>query len=175
MRSKGTAGLLICALVAAALAPARASVAAGSESAATTASAAPVAARVSVLTGGTMTVVRGDNRGSEPAAANTALLPGDAFSTSGAATRAEIQFDGYTALRLGGDVRGSIAADDTHARRIEISAGLAELSLWRGQERDTEIVTPALTLRTHYAGSYRVSVTADGTTSVTARSGQADA
>lgn len=175
MRSKGTAGLLVCALVAAALAPARASLGSASAAPGANAPAAPAAARVSVLTGGTMTVTRENDRAGASATINTALLPGDAFATDGASTRAEIQLDGYTALRLAGAVRGRIAADDANARRIEISAGLAELSLWRGEEPDAEIVTPALTLRTHYAGSYRIAVAADGTTSVTARSGQAQA
>lgn len=175
MRSKGTAGLLVCVLVAAALAPARAAIDANTATHDSSTPAAPAAARVSVIAGGTMTVTRGNDRATAPATVNSALLPGDAFATSGSSTHAEIQFDGYTALRLSGDVRGSFAAGDAHARRIEISSGLTDLSLWRGQNVDTEIVTPALTLRTHYAGSYRIDVAADGTTSVTARSGQADA
>ena len=49
---------------------------------------------------GSAVVQRGDSNKQVAAAVNAPLLPGDYIST-GATSRAELQFDGYTAVRLG--------------------------------------------------------------------------
>jgi hypothetical protein len=173
MRSKGTAGLLVCALVWAALAFAPAWGASGVGTVGT--EPAPGVARLSIVRSGSVVVTRGDDRTKIVGIVNTPLMPGDAFATAGANARAEIQLDGFTSLRLGDGVEGRIVANDARAREIDVTNGLVELAVLRGGDLATEIVTPAVTLRTHYAGDYRISVDAAGTTSVTARTGQIDA
>ncbi|HEY1655922.1 MAG TPA: DUF6600 domain-containing protein, partial [Candidatus Tumulicola sp.] len=175
MRTKETAGLLVCALLAAsALAPARAAALGAGVPTAGSVS-APSVARLSVIADGTVSITHGADATKVDATVNAPLLAGDGFATTGADVRAEIQLDGLTILRLGPGVRGRIASNDVRTRVIEIDAGLVELALLRGSDTATEIVTPALTVRTRYAGNYRVNVTADGSTTVAARSGQTDA
>jgi hypothetical protein len=172
MRTKETAGLLICALVWAALAaaPARSASSAGSAGG----DAAPGVARLSVIASGSVVLTSGDGKTQIVGTVNAPLMPGDAFAVTGANARAEIQLDGFSSLRLGGGADGRIVANDAHARQIRSVGGLVELSVLRGGTA-TEIDTPTVTLRTHYAGAYRIAVDADGTTAVTARSGQLDA
>jgi Family of unknown function (DUF6600) len=173
MRTRGTVGLLLCALVVAA-SPAAARAAAGDNAAGPDAGPPPGVARVSVVESGSVVITRHDTGAAVTATVNAPLLPGDGFATAGDEARAEIQLDGFTALRLGDAVKARIAANDAQARRIELDAGLLELAVLRGGTLATEIVTPALVVRTKYAGDYRV-VVSGSTTYLTARSGQADA
>lgn len=173
MRAKGTVGLLLCAFVFAAC-PVAARSAGDDSAAAAVPGTAPGVARVSVIESGSVVITRHDNGTTVTAAVNAPVLPGDGFATAGDEPRAEIQLDGFTALRLGDGVKARIAANDARARRIELDAGLLELALLRGGDVATEIVTPALVVRTKYAGDYRV-VVSGNTTYLTARSGQADA
>src|SRR5271165_6375728 len=66
----------------------------------------PGVVRVSVVEGSAV-VERGDSRVQTNAVRNAPMLPGDYIST-GNGSRAELQFDGYTAVRLGGDVQARI-------------------------------------------------------------------
>lgn len=184
MRNKGTAGLIACALVWAALACAPALGASDASGANAKAGAAappatavpPAVARLSLIQSGSVVITSTDGKTKTLGTLNAALMPGDAFATTAdTGTRAEIQLDGFTSLRLAGGVAGTIASNDAGARRIQITAGLIDLAVLRGGNVATEIVTPMVTLRTHYAGDYRISVDADGSTSATARSGQLDA
>jgi hypothetical protein len=131
-------------------------------------------ARVSVIASGDVLLTSAGETTTEKAAPNAPLWPGDAFATNDPNTRAELQLDGFTDLRLGGGVKARITDNDTHARRIEMTSGLVELAVLRGGDVATEIVTPSFTLRTRYAGDYRLSLKPDGTASVTPRSGQAE-
>src|SRR5579863_7195918 len=60
----------------------------------------PGVVRVSVVEG-SVVVQRGDSDVQTNAVRNAPMLPGDYIST-GKTSRAELQFDGYTAVRLGG-------------------------------------------------------------------------
>ena len=162
MRTKGTAGPLALAFVCAALAGAA------------PAGAAESAARVSVLQAGRVLVRRAGAKTLVAARLNEPLIAGDTFATTDRDTRAEIQLDGFTDLRLGGGVDARILDNDSRARRVELSEGSIELALLRGQSVASEIVAPSFTLRAHSAGAYRVSIQSDGSASITPRSGQAD-
>jgi hypothetical protein len=174
MRTKGTAGLPAFLLVWAALANAVPAAAAATSGGAGSGADAAHVARVSVLQSGTVSVTRGSGTTAVAATLNAPLLPGDAFATTDPGTLAEIQLDGFTDLRLGGGVKARIVNNDARARRIEMTSGLLELAVLRGGDLASEIVTPSFTLRTRYAGDYRVSLGSDGTASITPRAGQAD-
>jgi hypothetical protein len=75
---------------------------------------------------------------------------------------------------LAGGVQARIVTNGAQGRQIQLASGLIELAVLHGGETDTEIVTPSIALRTRSVGDYRISVVDDGTTVVTARSGQAD-
>ena len=178
MQTKGTAGLLVVTLLlaAAAFAPARGAAVDGTAAGDAGVSPTPPAvSRLSVIAGGSVVITHGADATHVDGTVNAPLLAGDEFATSATDARVEIQLDGVTALRLGSGVRGRIASNDARTRAIEIDAGLVELALLRGSDLATEIVTPALTVRTRYAGNYRISVATDGSTTVVVRRGQADA
>jgi hypothetical protein len=164
MRIKGTAGLLFGFTLWGALTAASA----------LAAETAPSVARISVIDTGSVVVTRAGDTTQVTGTINAPLMPGDFVATTDAETRAEIQLDGFTALRLGSDVQARIVSNDAKARQIQLASGLVELAVLHGGDLTTEIVTPSVTLSTHYAGNYRIEVASDGTTTITARSGQAD-
>jgi hypothetical protein len=175
MRTKATAGPLalafVCAALAGAATPGAAENAAGNVS---EGSAVSDVARVSVLQAGSVLVQRAGAKTTVAARLNEPLIGGDTFATTDRDTRVEIQLDGFTDLRLGAGVDGRIIENDSRARRVELANGSIELSLLRGQNVACEIVAPSFTLRTRYAGAYRISMQRDGSASITPRSGQAD-
>jgi hypothetical protein len=131
----------------------------------------PGVARVSVVQG-TAVVQRGDSNKQENAVVNAPLLPGDYIST-GSSARGELQFDGSTAIRLGGNVQARITNDDPNNRQLQLADGTVEVGL----VRDTELVaidTPSVTVRARRAGDYRISIDRDGSSWVTTRRGEAE-
>jgi hypothetical protein len=131
----------------------------------------PGVSRVSIVQG-SVVVQRGDSNKQVAAVVNAPLLPGDYISTGGTA-RGELQFDGSTAVRLGGNVQARITSDDPHNRQLQLADGTVVVGL----VRDTGLVqvdTPSVTVRTTRAGDYRISIGRDGSSWVTARRGQAE-
>jgi hypothetical protein len=128
-------------------------------------------ARVSVIDG-TLAIQRGDASDSLGAVVNAPVLGGD-YVVSGDASRAEIQFDTDTAIRLDQDVQMRFTHLDPHERSIQLAAGTLVLRLHRGTDGTTNIDTPSITVKPQAAGIYRVTVTPDGQTDVTVRAGDA--
>jgi hypothetical protein len=158
VRALGFLGALACAVIAPAAAKTQ----------------APAVARVSVIQHGTVILTRGKDKTQAVAVVNGPVFPGDYISTIDPKTFAEIQLDGYTALRIGGTVQVRLAANSASDRQIELAQGLVELSILHEQGGTTEIVTPSVTVQAQAVGDYRVSVGSDGATSVTPRSGKAE-
>ena len=131
----------------------------------------PGVIRVSVVDGSTV-VRRGDSRVQSNAVRNAPMLPGDYIST-GTASRAELQFDGYTAIRLGENVQARIANDDPQNRKMQLAGGTVEIGMVHDGPA-VQVETPSVTVRAHEPGDYRVSVDPDGTSWVTARRGSVD-
>ena len=129
----------------------------------------PGVARVSVLTGSAV-VQRGDSNEQVKAVINAPLLPGDYISTA-QTSRAELQFDGYTAVRLGGNVQARLTSDDPNNRQLQLADGTIEVGLVR-DARSFDVDTPSVSVRSQQKGDYRVSITQDGSTWVTVRRGQ---
>jgi hypothetical protein len=129
-------------------------------------------ARLSIIDGN-VAVQRGDSGNSLSAAPNTPLLGGD-YVTTGDSSRAEIQLDGYAHVRLDGDVQLRFTHLDTTERSLQLAAGTVELRLLDGPDAVTTIDTPSIAIAARSGGRYRVSVTPDGQTRVTVRSGEAE-
>jgi len=128
-------------------------------------------ARISLIAG-SVAVQRGDAAAPSAAAINAPVLGGD-YLTTGDASRAEVQIDGGTIVRLGANVQMRFTHLDTAARSIQVAEGTVELRLLRGTDGNSDIDTPSITVRPRAGGSYRVSVTGGGRTLVTVRSGDA--
>src|SRR5579863_308945 len=130
----------------------------------------PGVARVSVIQGEAV-VQRGDSNTQTTAVINAPLLPGDYVST-GSTSRAELQFDGETAVRLGGNVQARITDNDPNNRALQLADGTVEVGIVHG-DQPFQVDTPSISVRAQDAGDYRVTVNRDGSTWVTARRGSA--
>jgi len=128
-------------------------------------------ARISLIEG-SVAVQRGDATTPSAAVVNAPVLGGD-FLTTGDASRAEVQIDGGTLVRLGENAQLRFTHLDTDARAMQLAEGTIDLRLLRGTDGSSDIDTPSVTVRPRAGGSYRVTVTTDGRTLVTVRSGDA--
>src|SRR5579862_1605872 len=131
----------------------------------------PGVTRVSIVQG-QVVVQRGDSNKQVAAVVNAPLLPGDYVST-GERSRGELQFDGSTAVRLGGNVQARITNDDPNNRQMQLADGTVEIGLVRGAG-PVQIDTPSVTVRARDAGDARISIGKDGSTWVTSRRGSVD-
>jgi hypothetical protein len=130
----------------------------------------PGVARMSVVQGSTV-IQRGDGHTQSDAVVNAPLLPGDYVST-GNSSRAELQYDGDTAVRLGGNVQARVTNNDPNNRSLQLADGTIEVGLVKGSQA-FQVDTPSVSVRAREAGDYRISIDRDGSTWVTARRGQA--
>ena len=131
----------------------------------------PGVARMSVVQGSTV-IQRGDSNTQTDAVVNAPLLPGDYVSTGNSA-RGELQFDGETAVRLGGNVQARITNNDPSNRSLQLADGTVEVGITKGSA-PFQVDTPSVSVRAREAGDYRISVDHDGGTWVTARRGQVE-
>ncbi|HZY97332.1 MAG TPA: DUF6600 domain-containing protein [Candidatus Cybelea sp.] len=131
----------------------------------------PGVVRVSVVEGSAV-VQRGDSHVQTNAVRNAPMLPGDYIST-GKTSRAELQFDGYTAVRLGGNVQARIVNNDPKNRKVQIADGTTEIGMVRDGQT-MQIDTPSVTVRARQAGDFRISINSDGSSWITARRGSVE-
>jgi len=131
----------------------------------------PSVVRVSIVEG-SVVIQRGGSHLQTDAVPNAPMLAGD-YIWTGETSRAELQFDGYTAVRLAGRVQARIVKNDANNRKVQLAAGTIEVGMVRGG-RTMEIDTPSVTVRTQQAGDVRISVGEDGTTLATGRRGSVD-
>lgn len=136
------------------------------------ASAEPGVARISDMQG-SVAVQRGDTNTPVEATVNAPVLGAD-YVTTGDNSRAEIDLDGASQVRLGSNVQMRFSDLDPGNRRMQVAQGPVDLRVFRGNDLGTQIDTPSISVRPHEAGSYRVNVTPDGRTQVDVRSGAVD-
>jgi len=129
-------------------------------------------ARVSLISG-SVAVQRGDSTDPTAAVVNAPILAGD-YVTTGDGSRAEIEIDGGTIVRLGEGVQMRFTHLENDTRSIQLAEGTIELRLLRGTDGTSNVDTPSISVRPRSSGRYRVSVTPDGQTLVTVRSGDAE-
>jgi hypothetical protein len=131
-----------------------------------------VGARVSVANG-TVAIQRGDSSAAVAAVVNAPVAGGD-YVTTGAQSRAELQFDRNAVVRLGENVQLRVSHIDASGRHLQLAAGTIDVRLFHGTDGTNTIDTPSISVIPKMAGTYRISVDADGTTAVTVRAGDAD-
>jgi hypothetical protein len=129
-------------------------------------------ARIDTISGD-VAIQRGDSNDTLAAVTNAPVLAAD-YITTGQDGRAEVGFDGRSAVRLGENVQMRFAKVDAADRQLQLAAGTIELRLFGDTDGQSSIDTPSISVVPRTAGSFRVAVDAQGETSVTVRSGRAD-
>ena len=126
-------------------------------------------ARISLIQG-EVSVRRGDS-GDWVAAANNAPLMTDDRISTGPNARAEVEFDAANTLRIG--AASEIRFADLENRRflMQLAHGTVTFRVFRASDADAEIDTPSVSARPKQIGAYRISVTDDGQSEITVRSG----
>jgi hypothetical protein len=129
-------------------------------------------ARLSVADGN-VAIQRGDSSTTVAAVVNAPILGAD-YVTTGDDSRAEVQYDANTMIRLGDNVQARFSHIDADNRSIQLAIGSIDVRLLHGTDGQTTIDTPSISIVPQSRGSYRVSVDADGNTQVTVRAGHAN-
>jgi hypothetical protein len=128
-------------------------------------------ARISVIQGA-VNVRRGDAGELVAAALNAPLMTQDHLQTA-EGSRAEIQFDAANLVRLAPETDVGLAEVARGRYQLQLGAGTILFRVLRESRANAEIDTPSVSIRPAGQGSFRVTVTPDGTTQVTVRSGTA--
>jgi hypothetical protein len=126
-------------------------------------------ARISFLQGD-LSILRGDSGEWVAGAVNAPLETNDRIST-GMNARTEIEFDSGDILRLGGGADVTLTDLEANRYQIAIGHGMATFRVLRASSSDIEIDTPNVSVRPSKVGSYRISVSDNGDSQITARSG----
>ncbi|MCC7154098.1 MAG: FecR domain-containing protein [Bryobacterales bacterium] len=129
-------------------------------------------ARLSLLNGD-VSVRRGDSGDWVAAAINAPVLAEDRIY-SGAASRAEVQFDYFHRIRLSAETEVRLTELENRRYQMQVARGTATFAAIKGGNAQVEINTPGAAVRPAAYGDYRVSVEADGTATITVRSGEAE-
>ena len=129
-------------------------------------------ARISLIQG-EVNVQRGDSGEVVAAALNAPLQAQDHLQTADG-SRAEIQFDSSNMVRLGAGTDVGIGNMAYRQYQLQLATGTIEYRVLRDQNATVELDTPSISIRPQRTGEYRLTVTPDGTTTVTVRSGQAE-
>ena len=129
-------------------------------------------ARISLINGD-VSVQRGDSGDWVAAAINAPLVVNDNLLT-GAASRAEIQFDYANMLRLSSNAEVQLSELENRRYQVQVSRGTVTLSVLRDSDADIEVDTPNVSVRPVKRGEYRITVGEDGQSELTVRSGEAE-
>lgn len=130
----------------------------------------PGVARISVAQG-EVDVKRADTDDAYAAVVNAPLGVGDYVATQGD-SRGEVEFDFGSSLRVAQNTQLRFTDLRPHAHQLQLAQGTVELRVFRGLAAHPEVQTPAATIRPAGDGAFRITVTDDGNTEVTARSGR---
>ncbi|HTU83892.1 MAG TPA: FecR domain-containing protein [Candidatus Acidoferrales bacterium] len=104
------------------------------------------------------------------AAANAAVTAGDSVTT-GADSRADVLLGGAARVSLGAQTQVRFVSLDPGARELLIAGGTVDVRTYGGDA--PRLATPSMTIRPNVPGTYRVTVSGDGQTSVSVGSGSA--
>ena len=126
-------------------------------------------ARISLMDG-EVSVQRGDSAEWVAGVVNAPLLAGDRIAT-GANSRAEVQFDSANLVRIGANGQMRLAVMEYGRYQLELARGLVTYRVLRPTTANVELNTPSVSIRPSREGAYRITVTENGDTEVTARSG----
>jgi hypothetical protein len=129
----------------------------------------PAVARLSVVEG-QVALKHGDDSDQAAAAANAPIVAGD-YITTGNDGRAEVQLDGANVVRAGAGTELRFTQLDGANDVTQLAQGTVELRVFATGQDNVQVQTPSVDLEPSQAGEYLISVTSDGNTQVTARSG----
>jgi hypothetical protein len=129
-------------------------------------------ARVSIV-GGEVSVRRGDSGDWVAAIINAPLMVDDRVST-GAGSRAEVQFDSANLVRIGANAEIRLAELGFNHYHLQIAHGTVTFRVLRESQAKVEVDTPTVSVRPAHIGVYRVYVQGDGQTEITVRLGAVD-
>jgi hypothetical protein len=129
-------------------------------------------ARVSIAQGD-VNITRGDNGQLSGAVINTPLVARDHLETSGG-SRAEVQLDAVTLLRLAPNTDVGFADLQYHRAQIQLGLGTVIFRVLQNSPMQVEIDTPSVGFRALGPGEYRISVFDNGTSQISVHSGQGE-
>jgi len=129
-------------------------------------------ARISVMEG-EVSVRRGDTGEWVAGVINAPLLSDDRIST-GANSRAEVQFDSANVLRIGANAEIHLAQLEAAQYRIEIAHGTTTFRVLRPMNVAVELNTPSVSVRPAKEGTFRITVNEAGESEITARVGDVE-
>ncbi|MFB3903023.1 MAG: DUF6600 domain-containing protein [Acidobacteriota bacterium] len=132
----------------------------------------PGVARVSLINGD-VTSMRGDSGDWVALTVNAPVVSGDKIAT-GRGSRTELQLDYANILRLGQDSEARIADLSRSRIQVQLSQGVANLTVMKDNDADVEIDTPNIAVRPLKEGRYRIQVNEQGETEVIVRKGEAE-
>ena len=132
----------------------------------------PGVARISVAEGD-VAVARADTGDTYAAVINAPLEIGDYLTTQDD-SRGEVEFDFGSSVRVAEDTQLRFTDLSPNSHQLQLAQGTVDLRVFRGVAAHPEVQTPAATIRPDGNGSFRITVTNDGNTEVTARAGRVD-
>lgn len=107
------------------------------------------------------------------AALNAPLLASDRLQTS-EGSRAEVELDAANLVRLAPNTDLGLADLEYHRYQLQLGAGTIIYRVLRQSDAQMEVDTPSVGFRPTSIGEFRLSVLDDGTTQITARSGEGE-
>ena len=128
--------------------------------------------RISVVQGD-VNVRRADGADLTAAVINAPLASQDHLQT-GDGSRAEIEFDSANLLRLAPNSDVGLADLEYRRYQIQVGVGTVMYRVLRASDAQVEVDTPSVGFRPLGEGEFRISVLDDGTSEITARSGEAE-
>lgn len=129
-------------------------------------------ARVSIVNG-EVSVRRGDSGDWVAAVVNAPVMVEDRVST-GANSRAEVQFDSANLIRIGANAEIRLAELGVNHYHLQIAHGTVTFRVLRESQARVEVDTPIVSIRPSRVGVYRVYVQGDGQTEITVRLGSVE-
>ena len=129
-------------------------------------------ARISFL-GGEVSIQRGDAGEWMAAALNAPVLGNDRIST-GPNSRAEVQFENGSVLRIGGAADLTVTQLEANRYQMALGRGTVTFRILRAANTEIEVDTPTVSVRPTKLGTYRISVSEDAESEITARAGDVE-
>ncbi len=133
------------------------------------AGAPPAVARLSVVDG-QVALKHGDSADQASASENAPVVAGD-YITTGNDGHAEVQLDSANLIRAGADTQVRFTQLDGANDVTQLAQGSLELRVFATGQDNVRVQTPSVDVEPSQAGAYLITVTSDGNTQVTARSG----
>lgn len=129
-------------------------------------------ARISIMDG-QVSVKRGDAGEWVPGVINAPLMSDDSIATA-PNSRAEVQFDSGNLIRIGGNAQIHLTTLEAERFQMELGKGTVTYRVLRASNANAEVDTPSISIRPSKVGIYRISVSDNGETQLTVRSGDVE-